>query len=93
MLYERNQTLEARRLLEDRLEVLERVSIPTRCCAYCACCGPHTGWAATRRNRWPIWNRLEDYATKGALDRLLAYSLSDRVSRRLLPGRPARSRG
>ena len=86
VLYERNQTLEARRLLEGRLEVLERVSIPDSVLRVLRVLSAAHWLGGNPQEAMAYLDRLEDYAVKGALDRLLAYSLSDRVSRRLLQG-------
>jgi len=86
VLYERNQTLEARRLLEDRLEVLERVSIPDSVLRVLRVLSAAHWLAGHPQEALAYLDRLEEYASTWSLDRLLAHALSDRVSRRLLQG-------
>ncbi|MGY2488956.1 LuxR C-terminal-related transcriptional regulator [Cupriavidus sp. CP313] len=86
VLYEHNDAAGAIRLLEERVDVLERVSIPdsvlkvlaTLSAAHWACGHPLDAFA--------YLDRLEDYATQLGLDRLLAHALAARVSRHLSGG-------
>lgn len=86
VLYERNQMLEARRLLEGRLDVLERVSIPDAVLRVLRVLSAAHWLSGNPQEAIAYLDRLEDHALKWALDRLLAYSLGDRTSRRLLQG-------
>jgi LuxR family maltose regulon positive regulatory protein len=86
VLYERNQILEARRLLEGRLEVLERVSIPDSVLRVLRVLSAAHWLGGHPQEALAYLDRLEDYARTWGLDRLLAYSLADRCSRRLLQG-------
>lgn len=86
VLYERNELHEARRLLEDRLDVLERITIPDALLrALRMVAAAH--WAVG--NRLEALNhleRLEDHAITHGLDRLLAHSLGDQIHMRLQMG-------
>lgn len=88
VLYEQNDIAGARRLLEDRVDVLERVSIPDsvlRVLMVLSACH----WAAGHRlDASAYLERLEEYAAQLGLDRLLAHSLGEQVRRHLSNGDP-----
>lgn len=86
VLYEINDTEAALRLLEHRVDVLERVSIPDSVLrVMMVLSGVH--WLAGRQlEAFNYLERLEDYASNLRLDRLLAYSLGEQVQRRLERG-------
>ncbi|MBP0620393.1 LuxR C-terminal-related transcriptional regulator [Cupriavidus consociatus] len=79
VLYEHNDLDAARKLLEDRVDVMERVSIPDSVLRV------HTVLAAAhwiighRLDAFAQLDRLEDYGTQQRLDRLVAQSLSNQV--------------
>ncbi|WP_432259800.1 LuxR C-terminal-related transcriptional regulator [Cupriavidus sp. TMH.W2] len=85
-LYEQNDLEAARRLLEDRVDVLERVSIPDSVLRV------HTVLAAAhwisghRLDAFAQLERLEDYGTQLRLDRLVAQSLANQVRLHLAGG-------
>lgn len=76
VLYEHDETDEALRLLEDRVDALERVSIPDSVLrVHRTLAAAH--WVAGRRLEGMAYlERLEDYSAALGLDRLLVYSLS-----------------
>ncbi|QGZ55143.1 LuxR C-terminal-related transcriptional regulator [Paraburkholderia acidiphila] len=78
-LYEFNDITGARRLLEDRVDVLERVSIPDSVLrVHTALSAAH--WAEGHRlDAFAYLERLEEYATRHGLPRLLAHSLAAQV--------------
>ncbi|MFS8978154.1 LuxR C-terminal-related transcriptional regulator [Cupriavidus necator] len=86
VLYEQNDLEAARRLLEDRIDVLERVSIPDSVLRV------HTVLAAAhwvcghRLDALAQLERLEDYGTQLRLDRLVAQSLSNQIRLHLTSG-------
>ncbi|WP_316149078.1 LuxR C-terminal-related transcriptional regulator [Cupriavidus sp. BIC8F] len=85
-LYEQNDLEAARRLLEDRVDVLERVSIPDSVLRV------HTVLAAAhwicghRLDAFAQLERLEDYGTQLRLDRLVAQSLANQIRLHLASG-------
>ncbi len=85
-LYEQSDLDSARRLLEDRLDVLERVSIPDTVLRV------HTVLAAAhwlnghRLDAFAQLERLEEYGAQLELDRLLAHSLGMQVRLHLVAG-------
>ena len=83
VLYEVNDTQGALQLLEDRVDVLERVSIPDSVLrVLTVLSGSH--WLAGRQlEAFAYLERLQDYATNLGLDRLLAHSLGEQLHRRL----------
>lgn len=92
VLYERNDTEAARELLESRVDVLERVSIPDSVLrVLLVLSGAH--WLAGHRlEALSYLERLEEYATQPGLTRLLAHSLGEQVIRRLQLGEWERAR-
>lgn len=90
-LYELNETEAACQLLEPRIDVLERVSLPDivlRACLVLS--GSH--WLAGRRAQaLGCLDRLEAYAVRYGLDRLLAEALVLRLRRHLQHGEMERA--
>ena len=86
VLYEAGDLLLARQLLEERADILERISIPDAVLhALRVLSASH--WLAGNRLEAFAWlDRLEDYAQRHGLDRLLAHSLSQQVRWRLAQG-------
>ncbi|WP_228122024.1 LuxR C-terminal-related transcriptional regulator [Variovorax paradoxus] len=89
VLYEHGETEAAVALLEDRVDALERVSIPDSVLrVHRSLAAAH--WAAGRRMEAMAWlERLEDYSAALGLDRLLVHSLTMQVHYRLQMGDPA----
>lgn len=86
VLYEQNDTGGAIQLLEERVDVLERVSIPDSVLRVLTVLSA-AHWAAERRlDALAYLDRLEEYASQLGLDRLLAHALAERVNRHLLSG-------
>ncbi|RWA49145.1 hypothetical protein AU476_31060 [Cupriavidus sp. UYMSc13B] len=81
LLFELNDTEAAIPLLEPRIHVLERISLPdTVLHAMTVLSGAH--WLAGRRElAWAYLDRLEAYATRFGLDRLLLGALGQRLRR------------
>ncbi|MDM0025530.1 LuxR C-terminal-related transcriptional regulator [Variovorax saccharolyticus] len=86
VLYEHDETDAALRLLEDRVDVLERVSMPDSVLrVHRTLAAAH--WVAGRRLESLAWlERLEDYSASLGLDRLLVHSLTMQVHWRLQLG-------
>lgn len=89
VLYEHDETEAVIELLENRVDALERVSIPDSVLrVHRALAAAH--WAAGRRlEGMASLERLEDYSAALGLDRLLVYSLAMQVQWRLELGEPA----
>ncbi|MGH8783827.1 MAG: LuxR C-terminal-related transcriptional regulator [Cupriavidus necator] len=86
VLYEHNDTEGAIRLLEARVDVLERVSIPDSVLKVLTVLSA-AHWAAGHRlDALAYLDRLEEYASQLGLDRLLAHALGQRASRHLESG-------
>ncbi|AQV98595.1 LuxR family transcriptional regulator [Cupriavidus necator] len=87
-MYELNEIDAARRMLEERIEVLERISIPDSVYrALLILASAH--WRAGRHLEARAYlDRLEDYATAHSLDRLLAHALGSRLRWHLQQGEP-----
>ncbi|CAG9263177.1 LuxR family maltose regulon positive regulatory protein [Paraburkholderia unamae] len=85
-LYEFNDIAGARRLLEDRVDVLERVSIPDSVLrVFTVLSAAH--WAEGHRlDALAYLERLEEYASRQGLARLLAHSLAAQVRQHLQCG-------
>ncbi|SOZ64611.1 Transcriptional regulator, LuxR-family [Cupriavidus taiwanensis] len=81
MLFELNDTEAAIQLLEPRIHVLERISLPdTVRQAMTVLSGAH--WLAGRRDQaWACLDRLEAYAVRFGLDRLRLAALAQRLRR------------
>ena len=86
VLYELNDAQQARALLEDKVDVLERITIPDAVLRVLRLLSAAHWQAGHRLESFAYLERLEDYATRFGLDRLLAYSLSDQLQRHLLQG-------
>jgi LuxR family transcriptional regulator, maltose regulon positive regulatory protein len=84
--YELNQPEAARRLLEDRVDVLERVSIPDGVLRVLTVLSAAHWIEGHRLDAFAYLERLEEYAQKHGLSRLLARSLADQVQRNLQCG-------
>lgn len=85
-LHEGNDSPGAIRLLEDRLDLLERVSIPDSVLRVMLVLS-RAHWLHDRQLEcFAYLERLEDYAVSLRLDRLLAQSLGEQVHRRLQIG-------
>jgi LuxR family maltose regulon positive regulatory protein len=86
VLYEHDETEAVVALLEDRVDALERVSIPDSVLrVHRSLAAAH--WVAGRRLEAMAWlERLEDYSTSLGLDRLLCFSLTLQVHYRLQMG-------
>ncbi|MDM0072305.1 LuxR C-terminal-related transcriptional regulator [Variovorax sp. J31P207] len=89
VLYEHDETEALLQLLEDRVDALERVSIPDSVLrVHRTLAAAH--WVAGRRLEGLAYlERLEDYSTTLGLDRLLVFSLTIQVQWRLQMGDPA----
>ncbi|MGO4328135.1 LuxR C-terminal-related transcriptional regulator [Cupriavidus sp. 2TAF22] len=86
VLYEQNQNEAARELLESRVDLLERVSIPDSVLRVMIVLSGAHWHAGNRLEAFAYLDRLEEYASGLGLDRLLAYALGVQVQRRLLLG-------
>lgn len=88
VLYEQNDIAGACKLLEDRVDVLERVSIPDSVLRVLKVLSA-SHWAAGHQlDAYAYLERLEEYATQLGLDRLLAHSLGEQIQRHLSSGDP-----
>ncbi|WP_454712427.1 LuxR C-terminal-related transcriptional regulator [Cupriavidus nantongensis] len=85
-LYEQDDLDSARRLLEDRLDVLERVSIPDTVLRVHSVLAAAQWFAGHRLDAFAQLERLEDYGTRMNLDRLVAHSLGMQVRLLLVAG-------
>ncbi|MFM0297200.1 MULTISPECIES: LuxR C-terminal-related transcriptional regulator [Paraburkholderia] len=86
VLYEFNELDAARKLLEDRVDVLERVSIPDSVLRVLTVLSA-VHWAAGHRlDAFAYLERLEEYATQYGLQRLIAHSVAEQIHRHLLSG-------
>ncbi|MGY3694742.1 LuxR family maltose regulon positive regulatory protein [Bradyrhizobium sp. USDA 3240] len=85
-LYELNDPLAALQLLDDRVDVLERVSIPDSVLRVLSVLSASHWLAGRRQEALAYLERLEDYALNLKLDRLLAHSLGEQVRRHLEQG-------
>ncbi|MFB9269810.1 LuxR C-terminal-related transcriptional regulator [Bradyrhizobium erythrophlei] len=82
-LYELNDPAGALQMLEDRVDVLERVSIPDSVLRVLTVLSASHWLAGRRQEAFSYLDRLEDYALNLKLDRLLAYSVGEQVRRHL----------
>ncbi|MEJ8821074.1 LuxR C-terminal-related transcriptional regulator [Variovorax humicola] len=89
VLYELNDTRQARALLENRLEVIERIAIPDAVLRAFRLLASANWQDGNRQEAFAHLERLEDYAVKHKVDRLLAHSLAEQVHYRLLLGETA----
>lgn len=83
VLYELNDTPAALGLLEDRVDVLERVSIPDSVLRVLVVLSASHWIAGRHLDAFAYLDRLEEYALNLGLDRLLAYSLGEQIHRHL----------
>lgn len=91
MLYELNEAEAACQLLEPRIDVLERVSLPDVVLRACLVLS-NSHWLAGRRTEaLGYLDRLEAYAVRYGLDRLLAEALVSRLRRHLQQGEMERA--
>jgi LuxR family maltose regulon positive regulatory protein len=86
VLYELNNITEALQLLEDRVDVLERVSIPDSVLRVMIVLSSSHWLAGRELDAFSYIERLHEYSMKLGLDRLLAYSLGELVHRHLQRG-------
>lgn len=89
ILYEMNSTDAAVRLLENRIDVLEQVSIPDTVLRVMLVMGRARRLAGLPLEGFGFMDRLEDYAVRRRLDRLLAYSLLEQMRWHLRDQNPA----
>ncbi len=83
VLYERNEVQAACELLEPRLDILERVSIPDTVLRVLLMLSRAHALAGRQLEALGYAERLEDYASLRGLDRLLAYALARQTELRL----------
>jgi LuxR family maltose regulon positive regulatory protein len=83
VLYEANDIQGALHLLEDRVDVLERVSIPDSVLRVLIVLSRAHRRAGRHLEASAYLERLQDYATNLGLDRLLAYSLDEQLQHHL----------
>ena len=83
VLYEANDIEAALRLLEDRVDVLERVSIPDLVLRVLIVLSRSHRLAGRQLEAFAYLERLQDYASNLRLDRLLAYSLDEQLHHHL----------
>lgn len=86
VLYEFNELDAARKLLEDRVDVLERVSIPDSVLRVLTVLSAAHWEAGHRLDAFAYLERLEEYATQYGLPRLVAHSVAEQIHRHLLSG-------
>jgi LuxR family maltose regulon positive regulatory protein len=86
VLYELDDAQQARALLEDKVDVLERITIPDAVLRVLRVLSAAHWQLGQRMESFAYLERLEEYAVHDGLDRLLAYSLCDQARRRLLLG-------
>jgi LuxR family maltose regulon positive regulatory protein len=86
VLYEFNELDAARRLLEDRVDVLERVSIPDSVLRVLTVLSAVHGAAGHHLDAFAYLERLEEYAMQYGLHRLIAHSVAAQISRHLQSG-------
>ena len=93
VLYELNDPVAAVRLLEQRLEVLQRVSIPDTVMRVMLVMGRAHGLAGRPHEALACFEQAQAYAERMGLERLLAYSLMEQVKIHLLRNAPEAARG
>ncbi|WP_213959611.1 LuxR C-terminal-related transcriptional regulator [Variovorax sp. dw_954] len=86
VLYELNDARQARALLESKVDVIERIAIPDAVLRTFRLLAAANWQDGNRQETFAHLERLEDYAVKHKIDRLLAHSLSEQVHYRLLLG-------
>ncbi|WP_321936630.1 helix-turn-helix transcriptional regulator [Paraburkholderia sp. J8-2] len=87
VLYEFNELDACQRLLEERIEVLERVSIPDAVLRVLTALSSVHWIAGHEMDSFAWLERLEEYGRQYRLNRLVAHSLADQVQRHLQRGR------
>jgi len=85
-LYESNDIAGALQLLEPQIDLLERLSIPDSVLRALEVMGKAHWAAGNRREAFAYMERLDDYARRHNLDRLLAHALAWQVQWHLLLG-------
>ncbi len=88
VLYELNDPVEAVRLLEQRLEVLQRVSIPDTVMRVMLVMGRAHGLAGRPFEALACFEQTQAYAERMGLERLLSYSLMEQVKFHLVRNAP-----
>ncbi|SAK57654.1 ATP-dependent transcription regulator LuxR [Caballeronia catudaia] len=86
VLYESGETEQARKLLEERVDVIERVSFPDTVMSVLTVLSSAHWQAGHRLDAIACLHRLEDYAARPELRRVLAHCLAQRVRRDLQRG-------
>ncbi|MGJ7562230.1 LuxR C-terminal-related transcriptional regulator [Variovorax sp. GB1R11] len=86
VLYELDDARQARALLEDKVDILERIAIPDAVLRVYRVLAAADWQAGDPAGAFAHLERLEAYATRHQLDRLLAHRLADEVNYRLLLG-------
>ncbi len=86
VLYEFSDLEAARKLLEDRIDVLERVSIPDSVLRVLTVLSAVHWVAGHRMDAFAYLERLEEYALQHGLHRLVAHSVAEQIHRHLLCG-------
>lgn len=86
VLYELNDARQARALLEDKVGMLERMAMPDAVLRVYRVLSAANWQAGNPVAAFAHLERLQDYATRNKLDRLLAHGLGDEVHYRLLLG-------
>lgn len=91
VLYESSDLVAARRLLEDRVDLLERISIPDSVLRlHSVLAAVH--WASgNRQEAFAYLRRLEEYAAAHGLHRLVAHSVRMQAERRIEMGQYAQA--
>ncbi|WP_326539203.1 LuxR C-terminal-related transcriptional regulator [Pseudorhodoferax sp.] len=84
VLYELNEVQQACALLEDKVDVLERITIPDAVLRVLRLLSAAHWQAGHRLEAFAYLERLQAYAVRFGLDRLLAYSLADQAQHHLL---------
>ncbi|MDR3098906.1 MAG: LuxR C-terminal-related transcriptional regulator, partial [Paraburkholderia sp.] len=91
VLYEFNELDAAKQLLEERIDVLERTSIPDSVLRVLRVLSSVQWMAGHQLDAFAWLERLEEYGVQNRLDRLVAHSLADRVQRHLECGQHAQA--
>ncbi|BAN27601.1 ATP-dependent transcriptional regulator MalT related LuxR family (plasmid) [Caballeronia insecticola] len=86
VLYEFNELDAARKLLEDRVDVLERVSIPDSVLRVLTVLSAVHAAAGHHLDAFAYLERLEEYAMQNGLHRLVAHSVAAQINRHLQNG-------
>jgi LuxR family maltose regulon positive regulatory protein len=86
VLYEFSELDAARKLLEDRIDVLERVSIPDSVLRVLTVLSAAHWVAGHQLDAFAYLERLEEYASQHGLHRLVAHSLAEQIHLHLLSG-------